>query len=219
MAFGKIAKAAKSLAKAAKGVKATNDPSGLIKRLLNWKTVLGVGGTLALTGTIEKLTEKHGLPAALKGMDRGQLKDLLAQLKETSDPPLTRATEEIAGLDRQMLLEREISSQAPPGTAPATPFVDRQLRGRLATISADTPIVDRLQVLNADLLATLRKRMASAAGGLWSDLSSGEILIDGNQAPPSRAQAEADNQQLELTLREELGFRQKTPIDMMALMG
>ena len=190
-----------------------------VSRLLTWKGMVGVAGSYAMASVIEKLTAKEGVPAALKGADRGQLKELLAQLRGTTDPPLTRATEEVAGLDRMMLLEREIASQAPLGTAPATPFVDRQLRGRLATISADTPIVDRIQVLNADLLTTLRKRMSSRAGGLWSDLSSGEILIDGNQAPPSRAQIEADKQQLELTLREELGFRQKTPIDMLALMG
>lgn len=149
-----------------------------ISRLRQWGPL---GASVGMAYLAKSLFDRGEKPP------RKDLQTFLKQLQSDTDTASTVAVEEIAGLDRLMLMEREVASQAPPGAPPAT------------------PILDRLRVVMPDLLTQLRQRMKGASGGLWSELAEGEILVDGASAP-SRAQVAAEDQQLEVTLREELGF-------------
>lgn len=151
---------------------------GILAKLKKWR---GLGASVAMYAVVQTLLSKTDKPP------REDLKALLEQLKADTSTAGEVATERVGGLDRFMRQRREIASQEPVGTAPTT------------------PILDRLGVLMPEFLTALRQRMKGAGGGLWSELADGEVLVDGASAP-SRGQIAAENQQLELTLREELGF-------------
>lgn len=152
--------------------------SGILGTLPQWARFVGVAG---MSMVVSKMIDRGETPP------REELLAALKIMQADQDSSGEVATGNIAGLDRQMLLMREAQAQAPAGTPPGT------------------PILDRLQVLNPNLLSTLRLRLKGASGGLWSELAEGEVLVDGASAP-SRAQKAAEDQQLEVTLREELGF-------------
>jgi len=141
------------------------------------------------------------IPAAVMALlgagDDEEFESLVAQLQEGQDENAAGlAASRVGGLDRLMRVEREVAAQAPPGTPPAT------------------PIVDRLGVLMPELMDKLRQRVK---GGLWADLAEGEVLIQGG--PTSREMQDAENQQLELALKDELGFQGGPPLAMQALIG
>ena len=154
--------------------------SGIFQKLGGWKTVLGIGSGAAMGKVFETLLSRFGkdAPPELKELkESGQLQEYLTSLKADTDTAAEISSERIGGLDRLMRTEREVASQAPPGT------------------QAATPVVDRMQVLMPELLERLRKR---SKGGLWADLTPGEVLIEGG--PTSRENQKAADQQLEVDL-------------------
>ena len=168
------------------------EKGGRFGRLLSWKGLVGTAGAVGMSYALSALLgddeSDQSLEGQLKRKGRGELQTLLKKLKTDTATGTEVAAEQISGLDSLLRGEREVAFQAPPGT------------------QAATPLLNRLGVLMPEFLTTLRQRMGTSRGDLWAELAEGEVLVDGAGGSPSRSQRAAEDQDLEVALREELGF-------------